>query len=355
MVSVVAFAATLTPANVVVQATTLIYGVSVNRITLAITVAASLCACGISRRDAPPFMADAGPTPIHDAGPPRDGAPRRDDGGVAMGPCGAARPTLSGASSVRSMVIARDGTIYYATYDTIGWIADNGESDPEWIYLRDAEVFDLALDAANRYLYASSPETRSILRIDTSSSSFGTYVGGLDSSHVPGSLAMGPDGSLYYIEQSQETVRRVSLGGPSGTVYDVTVMPVFNASDLAFLPDGTLLVANAMRGILERITLGDGMERDRETFAEGLGFIRGIAVDGLGRVYVGNLLESQILRVDADGSNRTSIVPGIAQPRDLEFAAGSLDCEDLYFAYGEPGSIGRYQDGTTRGAPVPWH
>jgi sugar lactone lactonase YvrE len=79
----------------------------------------------------------------------------------------------------------------------------------------------------------------------------------------------------------------------------------------------------------------------------------GLALDVEGRIYVSLNGVGDVVRFDADGTNRTAVVGGLDAAAGLEFGAGPLGCRDLYVASG--GAMVRVEDLPAAGADVPWH
>ena len=79
----------------------------------------------------------------------------------------------------------------------------------------------------------------------------------------------------------------------------------------------------------------------------------GIALDTMGRVYIGNNSGGTLIRLDADGTNPMTLQMGIGAAANVEFGAGPLNCNDIYVA--SSGVLARYTMGMTPGAMVPWH
>ena len=72
----------------------------------------------------------------------------------------------------------------------------------------------------------------------------------------------------------------------------------------------------------------------------------------MGRIYVTSQSAGALLRFDADGSNRTTLLMGLSSPANIEFGVGPLNCNDVYVATGR--GVVRHE-GDTPGAMVPWH
>ncbi len=207
-------------------------------------------------------------------------------------------------------------------------------------------VWGLALDPANATLFAGSPTAGAIFAVAVSDASVTTWLHGAG---APNGLTMGADGAIYFTDFNGGQVYRV----PSMEMrLQVTTSPIDQPNGLAFGPDGRLYVESYATGMLLALTLTDGQETDRETIAMSLGSPDGLAFDSTGRIYIGDNGGGRLLLLDADGTGATPLRMGISAAANVEFGAGSLDCNDIYVA--SSGSLVRYS-GDTPGLDVPWH
>jgi virginiamycin B lyase len=254
------------------------------------------------------------------------------------------------------LVIARDGTLYYSQSGGVGRLVPGGSPENDWVSIGrgGSTVWGMVLDAANTNLYVGSPSTEAVHRIDVTAATPMASVFVADAGG-PNGLTLGPDGALYFSDFGGGHVYRVELGGATGEATRVTATAIAQANGVAFFPDGDLLVAAYNAGDLFRLTLTDGVETDRTTFASlgGPGAAAdGLAFDADGRVYVTQ--RGNLTRLEADGSSPMNLITGISSAANLDFGSGALDCEDIYVTSGG-GALRRYEMGTTPGAAVPWH
>lgn len=86
--------------------------------------------------------------------------------------------------------------------------------------------------------------------------------------------------------------------------------------------------------------------------ATGLSTADGLAIDAMGRFWVG-LNSGSLVRLNGDGTNRTMISRPGGATANVEFGAGALRCTDVYVATG--GGVTRYEMNDVPGQMVPWH
>lgn len=314
-----------------------------------------LVACdGAADPDAGPT--DSGASPIDaahaidagtDAGSTEDAGGGDPDAGTPS--CGTAQPDVSSIRGTEGAIIARDGTLYFSQSGGVGRMTPDGTIDASWASVggAGATVWGLALDAANETLFVGVPGD-GVYSIDLTTAA--PAPSRIVTGGAPNGLTVGPDGMLYYSDFSAGRVYRVDPAG--GTPSEVTASRIANANGVAFESAGTLLVASYSTGNLIRLTLTDGAETARETAAMGLGAPDGLALDATGRIYVTDNGGGEVLRVNADGTGRTSLDTGIPAAAALEFGAGPLSCADLYVA--SSGALVRITTDST-GAAVLWH
>jgi sugar lactone lactonase YvrE len=305
-------------------------------------------ATGTAGTSGPGGSGGGGGAPATDGGTAGTGAP--SDGGVkGTGICGTEKPDLTGLTGSEGLVIDADGTLYFSQPMAVGRLRPGAGMTPEkaWAKVTGAgTVWGLAIDRAQKVLYAGSPSTLKVYKItlaDTPTvTDFVTMAG------QPNGLTMGPDGALYYTDfQNMGNVYRVATDGVR-TMVTTTVIAMPNG--LAFGPDGALYVDVFGMGAILKLTLAAGAETARTTYVA-MGMVPaadGLAFDAAGNAYVG--FGGGVSRISPDGKTLTNLVKG--GTANVEFGAGALDCKDIYYVTG--GKLAR-QANDTAGAAVPWH
>jgi sugar lactone lactonase YvrE len=167
------------------------------------------------------FLAGAcssgGPGPGREDGGP-DGSMGMDasiwDGGNQAGGdggnCGTVEPDLTGIEHVETVVVARDGTLYYSKPRAVGRLLPTGENNATWVTISEAEtVFGLALDGANTTLYATSPTAKRVYEIQLDTDPIAEVL--VDNAGIANGLTLGPDGALWYTDFTGGDVYRVDV------------------------------------------------------------------------------------------------------------------------------------------------
>lgn len=333
--------------------------------SLIFSLCASLAACSSSSPPSTTGQDSGTDVPVIDTPVVTDGeadTPTPQDqppADVPMTPrCGTAQPNISSIRNTEGLVIGPDGTIYYSQSTGVGRLraGDGMVPEPQWGRIDGAtQVWGLALDPTRQRLYVGVPSARKIYSLDLStdppaSSEFVAAAGS------PNGLTLGPDGALWYTDfSSPGHVYRVS---PEGMKTRVTASGISGADGIAFNAEGALFVTSYGGYTVVRLTLdGSNMESGRTVVATGLGSGSsggpdGLNFDAMGRMYVGGF--GSVVRLDADGGNRTTISMGSlgGGVANVEFGVGALPCTDLYVA--RSGALLRISVDTP-GADVPWH
>jgi hypothetical protein len=289
--------------------------------------------------------------------PPADGAPP-DAAPAAQ--CGNGRPDVGSINRAEALAIGPDGTIYYSqTDDADGFVGrlvpGAGRSpEPRWLRLPGASaIWGMAIDGGRRRLYVASRSNRAILAVDltTSPPMVRTFLGG---ALEPNDLVVGPDGNVYFTEQDERHVYRIS---PAGMRARVTTSQLTDSSGrsfpagLTFAANGDLLVGMSGQNRLQRLRLASGAEQSRAPFGDLVGWANGLAVDVRGRIHVVTYgADSQVVRLDADGGGMTTLFRA-GWLSSIAFGRGALDCRDLYVSTGE--SSLRRVTTDAPGLPVP--
>jgi hypothetical protein len=268
-------------------------------------------------------------------------------GGVA---CGTAQADLSTVTGSEGLVIDADGTVYFSQASAVGRLpaGAGAKLDKAWAKLTGAAtVWGLAIDRANKVLYAGSPATSTVYKVTLGDTPTVTNL--VTMAGQPNGLTMGPDGALYYTDfTGMGNVYRVTA---DGTRTKVTTTTLAMPNGLAFGADGALYVDLFQAGSITKLTLAAGLETARVDFVAKnmVNADDGLAFDAAGNAYVG--FAGGLSRVSADGKTITNLAKGGATA-NVEFGAGALDCKDIYYVTG--GKIARFTNDTA-GAAVPWH
>lgn len=304
---------------------------------------ANVDAAGDSGRD---DAADAAPDVNEDSSPPDTGTV--DSGEPDTGPpgriCGDEHPDVSGITGTEGVIIARDGTLYYSQSGGVGRRTPAGAQEDDFIRFPGAStIWGLALSPDNATLYVGSPGDGRIYIVTLADSS-------VDFIRAPGAngLTAAPDGTLFWSNFSDGEVFRL---GDGEAPEQVTTTSIRSANGVAFGADGALYVAHYRGGMVLRLTLTDGVETGRTTYAESLGNPDGLVFDEAGDLYVSDNGSGTVLRVAPDGTQEM-IASGLPAAASVEFGAGPLSCTDLFIA--SAGGLGRV-DTEREGRLVPWH
>ncbi len=293
-----------------------------------------------------------------DAGTSVDAATMRTDTGAALdagsgndaGPtsCGTAAPVLTSTTGTEGLVIARDGTIYYAVSGGVGRIGVDGAVNESWLHIAaGATIWGLALDNANTHLFIADPSAGQ-LRVATNLSATPTQAP-LAAVTQPNGVNFGPDGAVYVSDFANDSVLRVDPS--TGASITVTTSAISGADGVAFTDDGHLLVTSYTDGTVLSLTLDAAHhETARATVATSVPSADGIAVDEHGVLYVGG--GSRVYRIGSSGTPDMTLQMGHPGTANLEWGSGVLGCHDLYVATGS--SLTRITL-TVGQRAVPWH
>jgi hypothetical protein len=270
------------------------------------------------------------------------------DLGPAPGNCGLGRPDLAMVTATGAMAVARDGTIYFAqSMGTDGFIGRLRPSGPPAMALslrlvriaNGAKLTGMAIDHMRNVLYVANATRGAVHRVNLGANPPTTsdLVIGVTPNDVVWNG--GTDGNLYYSEQSDRRIYRLS---PIGARTPVSMTAFAQApAGLAFGPTGgDLYVGSATAGPITRISMTNGMETARNRYGTYNGVADGLAFDGATRLYVTAFAatgDSQVVRLDATGSNPVTVAMG-GQLSSLAFGQGALDCRDLYIT-AKPGAM----------------
>jgi sugar lactone lactonase YvrE len=266
--------------------------------------------------------------------------------------CGVERPLLSEIGASAGVVIASNGTMYYAQNGSVGRYRSGNAPQNSWVRipgLAGAAVWGLALDVVRNRLYVGTNGSGIFLMDLTVETIPPTRF---SPATVANGLTMGPDGDLYYTDFRND----VWHVDQTGSQTRVNTAPIAGASGLAFGPDGSLYVNSSRVGVVWRLTLANGVQTAGEMFASGLRSPDGIALDAVGNLYVteqgASSQSGRLVRI-APGGTTESLTTGLSAPTKIEFGVGSLPCTDVYVATGT--GLVRFENTTISGATVPWH
>jgi streptogramin lyase len=285
-----------------------------------------------------------------DAPTPSDAAPSPDTGPVV---CGAAsRPDLGiTVQNSQGLVVARDGTMYFAQPGGIGRRLPDGTLDTHWVMISGSSVFlGMTLDATNETLFAvalgSGATSPTMFRIVIATRVPTPILTGA----FPVDVTLGPDGMLYYTENSLSAVMRMSASG--GPATRVTIGDLMSPTGLAFETAGTLIVAESYLGRLHRVTLSAAGVETARAMVTFFSDPRGVALDGRGRIYVTSGFGHLLVQMDPDGTHQVALSSALGGgPQFFDFGHGALCATDVFVAQG---TIVRVMTDTP-GAAVPWH
>jgi sugar lactone lactonase YvrE len=134
----------------------------------------------------------------------------------------------------------------------------------------------------------------------------------------PDDLALLPDGSILFSDESNGTVGRVVPGGPVTTLVRGLEAP----EGIVPLPDGSLLIAEQRRNRIvgfqpgHAVTTWFALQNSRG----------GLGVDGIARdpksgdIIIPDSPNGRVLRVDANGKNERVLASGFARPTGADVA-----------------------------------
>ncbi|NYT19502.1 MAG: hypothetical protein GKC08_04325 [Methanosarcinales archaeon] len=184
---------------------------------------------------------------------------------------------------------------------------------------------------SNDQLYVCSVFGGEILALDTETGEITNKLGIESGVKCPDDLIFGPDGSLYYTNLIVGEVGRLS---PDGEVSSQFVAPGVNP--ITFSDDGRLFVALDF--------MGDGLYELDPTFsseprliASDLGWLNGMDWGPDGYLYGPIWTTGEIVRIDVDSGDITTVSEGFAIPAAVKFDSSG----HLYVADYKEGEISR--------------
>jgi lysophospholipase L1-like esterase/streptogramin lyase len=266
--------------------------------------------------------------------------------------CGGSRPALESITTAEGLVIAPDGTIYFSqpfvgeNQTFLGRYAPPYDHPPEtrWLDLG-GNALGITLDPGRNLLYAGSRTARKLFAVTLGETPRARPLAEVEDG-ING-VTLGPDGAVYYSDQTGGHVYRIS---PEGVKTRVTATPLVEPNGLAFSNEGALYAVSWAGPEVTRLFLEHGAEARRETFAMlPRGHADGIAFDARGRAYV--TASSTLYEISPDGKDVTPL--GRTAGANIDFGAGALSCSDMYVAGNGQGL--RLFRHDTPGLDVPWH
>ncbi len=134
----------------------------------------------------------------------------------------------------------------------------------------------------------------------------------------PDDLALLPDGSILFSDESHGTVDRISPAGQVTTL----VRGLESPEGIVALPDGSLLIAEQGRNRIVRFQAGHPLT----TWLALPNRRGGLGVDGIardpktGEIIIPDSPNGRVLRVDANGKNERVLASGFARPTGADVA-----------------------------------
>jgi sugar lactone lactonase YvrE len=191
----------------------------------------------------------------------------------------------------------------------------------------------------------------------------GSSAGGIDGTGTgaqfngPSGLAIGPDGNIYVADRSNHRIRKVTPGGVVTTLAGSganafadgtgTAASFHEPQAIAIGPDGTIYVADRSNQRIRKVTPGGVVTtlagNGTAAFADGTGsaarfnYPQGVAVGPDGNIYVGEFFNHRIRKVTPGG-----VVTTLAGSGSITFADGTGS--EASFAFPEGVAVG--PDGT---------
>jgi DNA-binding beta-propeller fold protein YncE len=157
-------------------------------------------------------------------------------------------------------------------------------------------------------LVVNSDYTNSIVRVDPDGSRH-TLMSNVA---YPNGMEVDPQGFVYVAAQSENTVYRIN---PETAEYTVITQQINAPNGLTFNRDYSTLYIGAFsgEGVIYAVDIApDGTPANFRPWKTnvGTGLLDGMAVDACNNVYIADYGQSEILRINGDGTNMITIIDG---------------------------------------------
>ena len=231
---------------------------------------------------------------------------------VAVGPDGRARTVKDGLDRPTSMALASDGSLLVSQQGEI--IAVNPSDGTSRRLCRFDQPWDLAVGSDGKIYVAGQADA-------AQESSAGIYTLGRDgslgrvfeNSEAFTEVAVSPKGEIWVANYRADMLRK------AGKTYVESreILRMGLPTDLVFGPDGMILVSLLARSKVVRV---DPDKEKTETVVSNIPGPNALAVDALGRIYIGSLEVATVFRFDPDGTLHAA-ARGATSPQALAVGA----------------------------------
>jgi sugar lactone lactonase YvrE len=304
--------------------------------------------------DRPPT--DGGSDGVTDTAPTEAGSDM-----VMLGGCGTERPNLAGITNADSVAVGPDGTLYFGQVAMadgyVGRLRPGGAAvEKQWVRVpMGARIYGLAVDMGRRRLYVASSSGKAIHWVDLSAP-MPTLQNLVTALGNPNDIAVAANGDVYYSDQGDNQIHKVTPAGVRTVASKTAVGPVYKPAGLAFGTDGGLYVGTSPSGPILRFDMANGVEAARRSYGHYIGWGNGLVFDERGRLYLSTTVsamanaEARVVRIASDDSGAIQIVGG-RNFGGMAFGRGALNCNDLYIA-SSSGPLQRFES-DAKGLPLP--
>jgi streptogramin lyase len=280
---------------------------------------------------------------------------------VMLGGCGTERPNLAGITNADSVAVGPDGTLYFGQVAMadgyVGRLRPGGAAvEKQWVRVpMGARIYGLAVDMGRRRLYVASASGKAIHWVDLSAP-MPTLQNLVTALGNPNDIAVAANGDVYYSDQGDNQIHKVTPAGVRTVASKTAVGPVYKPAGLAFGTDGGLYVGTSPSGPILRYDMANGVEAARRSYGHYIGWGNGLVFDERGRLYLSTTVsamanaEARVVRIASDDSGAIQIVGG-RNFGGMAFGRGALNCNDLYIA-SSSGPLQRFES-DAKGLPLP--